>query len=170
MDDVRTRLDHDLKTAVSRLRHPGGVAAIEDLPWTIRDSYPFADEIDGIQANESREIGLATRELLMQRVHRLSEALDRMSEGEYGTCAECGEAISAARLYAMPEGWTCVRCQNGIERVGHHMDQSRRSVFAASENKVTAAARQAYVHASYLPSQDDRDVRVPGTLRAAVNF
>jgi RNA polymerase-binding transcription factor DksA len=170
MDDVRNRLDQDLKTAVSRLRHRGGAAAIEELPWTIRDSCPFADEVDWIQANESRDVGLATRELLMERVNRLSAALDRMSEGAYGTCAECGEGISAARLHATPEVQTCVRCQDGIERVGRQMDRSRRSVFAASEYGAMAAPSQAFIRASYLPSEDDRDVRVPGTLRAAVSF
>lgn len=170
MDDVRNRLDQDLKTAVSRLRHLDGAAAIEELPWTIRDSCPFADEVDGIQANESREVGLATRELLMERVNRLSAALDRMSEGAYGTCVECGEAISAARLHAMPEVQTCVRCQDGIERVGRHMDRSRRSVFAAIGAGAMDATSQASIGALYLPNEGDRDVRVPGTLRAAAGF
>ena len=79
MDDVRNRLDQDLKTAVSRLGHLRGAAAIEERPWTIRDSGASADEVDRLQANESREVGLATRELLMARVKRLSAALDRMS-------------------------------------------------------------------------------------------
>jgi DnaK suppressor protein len=170
MNDVRNRLDQDLKTAVSRLRHPGGPPAIEELSWTIQDSFPFADEVDGIQANESREVGLATRELLIERVNRLSAALDRMRDGAYGTCVECGQAISAARLHAMPEVQTCVRCQDGIERVGRHMDRSRRSVFAASEDGPMAAMSQASIRAPYLPSEDDRDVRVPGTLRAAASF
>ena len=170
MDDVRNRLDQDLKTAVSRLGHLVGAAAIEELPWTIRDSHPCADEVDGIQANESREVGFATRELLMERVKRLSAALDRMSEGAYGTCVECGEAISAARLHATPEVQTCVRCQDGLERVGRHMDHSERSVFGASEDRAMAAASQASIHASYLPSEDDRDLRVPGALRSAVSF
>jgi RNA polymerase-binding transcription factor DksA len=171
MDDVRNRLDQDLKTAISRLRHPGGAAAlIAELPWTIRDSCSFADEVDGIQANESREVGWATRELLMERVNRLSAALDRMRDGAYGTCVECGQAISAARLHAMPEVQTCVRCQDGIERVGSPMDRSRGSVFAASEDGAMAAASLASIRARYLPSEDDRDVRVPGTLRAAASF
>jgi DnaK suppressor protein len=170
MDDLRGRLDQDLKAVVSRLRHPGGAAVIEDLPWTIRDSYPFADEVDGIQANESREIGLATRELLLERVNRLSAALDRMSAGGYGTCVECGQAISAARLHATPEVQTCVRCQDGIERAGLLMDWSRRSVFAASEDGEMVAASQASTRAPHLPSGDDGDVRVPGILRAATTF
>jgi RNA polymerase-binding transcription factor len=170
MDDVRNRLDQDLKTTVSRLGHLSGATAIEERPWTIRDSGPCADEVDGIQTNESREVGLATRELLMERVKRLSAALDRMSEGGYGTCVECGKQISAARLHASPEVQTCVRCQDGIERVGRHLDRSRHSVFDTSEAGAMAAANQVSIHAPYRPSEDDRDVQVPGTLRSAVGF
>jgi DnaK suppressor protein len=115
MNDVRTRLDQDLKVAVSRLRQLGGAAAVEERPWTILNSRPFADEVDGMQASESREIGFATRELVLERVSRLSAALDRMNEGEYGTCVECDGPISLARLDAMPEVQTCVRCQDRLE-------------------------------------------------------
>ena len=52
MDDIRNRLDQDLKTAVSRLGHLRGAAAIEERPWTIRDSGPSADEVDRLQATE----------------------------------------------------------------------------------------------------------------------
>ena len=169
MDDVRNRLDQDLKTAISRLGDLSGAAAIEERPWTIRDSGPCADEVDRLQANESREVGLATRELLMERVNRLSAALDRMSAGAYGTCVECGDTISAARLCATPEVQTCVRCQDGIERVGRHVDRSRDSVYV-SDAGAMAAANQISFHAPYRPSEDDRDVRVPGTLRSAVSF
>jgi RNA polymerase-binding transcription factor DksA len=170
MDDVRNRLDQDLRTAVSRLRHLGDAVAIEAPPRTIRDSCPFADEVDGIQANETREVGLATRELLMARVNRLSAALDRMTEGAYGTCVECGETISAARLHALPEVQTCVRCQASIERVGRHLTRSRRSVFAASEAEAIGATSRGALDALYLPHDGNRDVRVPGTLRAAASF
>jgi DnaK suppressor protein len=116
MYDVRTRLDQDLKVAVSRLRYLRGAAEVEERPETIGDTCPFADEVDGIQASESREIGFATRELLLERVHRLSAALDRMNAGEYGTCVECDEPISPARLHAMPDVQACVRCQDRLER------------------------------------------------------
>src|SRR3989442_7862174 len=113
--DIRKRLETDLKEAVSRLRQMGGTAALDELPSG--EHWAYADEVDEIQANERREIGFATRELLVERVNRLSAALDRLSEGEYGTCVECGEEISPARLRAMPEVQTCVRCQDRIERL-----------------------------------------------------
>jgi RNA polymerase-binding transcription factor len=116
MDDIRQRLEQDLRTAVSRLRPPNGALAVEEPPWAIGDRCPFADEVEEVQVNETREIGFATRELLRERVNRLSAALDRINDGEYGTCIECGEAISPARLRAAPEAQTCVRCQDRLER------------------------------------------------------
>src|SRR5438094_9901897 len=70
MYDVRTRLDQDLKAAVSRLRQLGGAAQAEERSGTIGDTCPFADEVDWIQVSERRELGFATRELVLERVNR----------------------------------------------------------------------------------------------------
>src|SRR5437867_11863902 len=121
MESVRERLEEDLRTAVGRLRPMGGAVAVEELPGAIGDNSPFADEVDEIQANERREIGFATRELLVDRVNRIAAALERLDEGEYGVCVECGENIAPARLRVMPEVLTCVRCQDRLERTSRHL-------------------------------------------------
>jgi RNA polymerase-binding transcription factor DksA len=134
METIRERLEEDLRTAVSRLRHMGGAVAVEELPGPIGDNSPFADEVDEIQANERREIGFATRELLVDRVNRLSAALERLRSGEYGTCVECEEAISPARLRALPEVQTCVRCQDRIERMGRHVEREEEDLETADDD------------------------------------
>src|ERR1700675_2678646 len=116
MDDIRKRRDHNLAGALLRLRQIGVAVAVEKLPGASGDNSRFADEVDEIQASEDREISFATRERLVERVNRLSAALDRLNDGEYGVCMECAERISPARLHAVPEVQTCVRCQDGIER------------------------------------------------------
>jgi DnaK suppressor protein len=121
MDAIRRRLEQNLTTAVRRLRQVGGAVALEEVTRAI-DGNGFADEMDVIQANERREIEFATRELLVERVRRLGTALDRLNDGEYGTCVECGEPIAPARLRAMPEVETCVRCQDRIERFGRTLE------------------------------------------------
>jgi len=146
MDDARTRLDQDLKTAVSRLRQLGGAVAVEERPGTIEDTCPFADEVDGIQASESREIGFATRELVLERVNRLSAALDRMNEGEYGICVECDEPISPARLQAMPEVQTCVRCQDRLERLGQPHPMIHRNGVRQQRNRRAERATERKWH------------------------
>jgi RNA polymerase-binding transcription factor DksA len=121
MDAIRMRLEQDLRVAVGRLRQHGGTTALEDLLGPSGESLAYADEVDEIQANERREIGFATRELLVERVNKLAAALDRLNDGEYGTCTECGEQIAAARLRVIPEVQTCVRCQDTLERYGRHL-------------------------------------------------
>src|SRR5882724_7293109 len=133
METIRERLEEDLRTAVSRLRRMGGAVAVEELPGPIGDNSPFADEVDEIQANERREIGFATRELLVDRVNRIAAALERLDEGEYGVCVECGESIAPARLRVMPEVTTCVRCQDRLERQGRHVQPVEVEVGAEDE-------------------------------------
>jgi RNA polymerase-binding transcription factor len=122
MKGIQERLEEELQGAVNRLRRMDGAVALEDFPGVIGDNSPFADEVDEIQANEGREIGFATRTLLVERVHKLRNALDHLREGDYGTCIECGEPIAAARLRALPEVETCVRCQDRIERYGRQLE------------------------------------------------
>lgn len=135
METIRERLEEDLRTAVGRLRQMGGAVAVEEVPGAIGANSPFADEVDEIQANERREIGFATRELLVGRVNRLSAALDRLNDGEYGTCVECEEPISPARLQALPEVQTCVRCQDRIERLGRQFDQDEDEAETVSDDE-----------------------------------
>jgi len=122
MDGIRKRLEQDLRIAVGRLRQVGGAAALEDLLGTSGEHWAYPDEVDGIQASERREIGFATRELLVERVNRIVAAIERLDAGEYGVCVECGEAIAPARLRVMPEVTTCVRCQDRLERMGRHLE------------------------------------------------
>ena len=122
MKRIQERLEEELQGAVNRLRRMDGAVALEDFPGVIGDNSPFADEVDEIQANEGREIGFATRTLLVERVHKLRNALEHLRDGDYGTCIECGEPIAAARLRAMPEVETCVRCQDRIERYGRQLE------------------------------------------------
>jgi DnaK suppressor protein len=133
MDGIRKRLEQDLRIAVGRLRQVGGASALDDLLGTSGVHWAFADEVDEIQANERREIGFATRELLVERVNRIAAALERLDQGEYGTCVECGEAIAPARLRVMPEVTTCVRCQDRLERLGRHLQAAEVEVGAEDE-------------------------------------
>jgi DnaK suppressor protein len=94
---------------------------VSDVP-VLGDNSTFAEEVDEIQASERREIGFATRELAVERVNRLVAAIDRLNDGEYGQCVECGEAIAPARLLVIPEVPTCVKCQDQIERFGRNLE------------------------------------------------
>jgi RNA polymerase-binding transcription factor DksA len=46
---------------------------------------------------------------------RINEALNRLEEGKYGYCFECGEEISEARLRALPFAVRCKDCEEARE-------------------------------------------------------
>jgi DnaK suppressor protein len=120
MEDVKKKLEAELNRTVERIRHMGGTATSVQTMNALGDTSQLADEVDVIQINEDREMSFATRSLLVERANRLAEALERLRDGEYGVCQECGEVIAPARLKAMPEVMTCVRCQDRLERMTRH--------------------------------------------------
>jgi len=115
MRDVRKRLERERQAAATRLRQMGGSIILEE---TTTPADSVWDEADHIQASEQREMGLMSRERLVERIERLTAALKRIEDGTYGTCVECGKPIGQARLKAIPEAVTCVTCQEKIERGG----------------------------------------------------
>jgi RNA polymerase-binding transcription factor len=116
MEEIKQRLESELNHAMHRLRQQGGAIAVEELPGAVGDNLPMAGDVDVIGVSEDREMSFATRSLLVERANKLAEALERLRTGEYGFCEECGEPIAPARLRAMPEVLTCVRCQDRRER------------------------------------------------------
>ena len=116
MDGIRKRLESELSHTVNRIRRMGGGVVFEEFPGAVGDNTPLADEVDLIQLNEDREMSFATRSMLVERANKLAEALERLRGGDYGICQECEEPIAPARLRAMPEVTTCVRCQDRLER------------------------------------------------------
>src|SRR5262245_53308504 len=115
MKGTRERLERELARAANRLRQMTH-GALEESTSAAADKY--GDEADEIVASEEREMRFGARQLLVERVSRIRAALDRLKNGAYGVCVECGEAISAARLRALPEVETCIRCQDRLERLG----------------------------------------------------
>jgi len=135
MDEVRDRLERELRSTIERLKQLGGAILIEDVPGAIGDNSPFADELDEIQVNGDREISFATRSLLIDRANKLADALERIKDGAYGICDDCGEPIAPARLKVMPEVTTCVRCQDRIERQARRRDTVGAFLGAAEDDE-----------------------------------
>src|SRR6266545_4967756 len=121
MDEIRKNLEAELNRTVERIRQMGGAATSVQTMGAVGDTSQLADEVDVIQVNEDREMNFATRSLLVERANRLAEALERLRGGDYGVCQECDEAIAPARLMAMPEVMTCVRCQDRLERTSRYL-------------------------------------------------
>jgi RNA polymerase-binding transcription factor DksA len=65
---------------------------------------PNPDHFDLAQAQITREQRAAT-------LAQIEIALQRLDDGTYGQCAQCGEWIEPGRLSVLPYASLCVRCQ-----------------------------------------------------------
>lgn len=45
-------------------------------------------------------------------------ALERMAEGSYGECVDCGQSVGVPRLLAQPSATRCIACQSKAEAQG----------------------------------------------------
>ena len=99
--DVGTALRRRL-AEISR-EHQQIVAEAQQIRAGAMSVTDFAE--DGAMASESEQDDLLASRLLRQ-ADQLNEALARLEDGTYGTCQECGKAIGAPRLKALPHA-TC---------------------------------------------------------------
>jgi DnaK suppressor protein len=76
-----------------------------------------ADDVDFAQAISDRETSDMLIRLLGENREQVERALDRLAEGTYGICEDCGERIPAERLRFRPESTRCVECQARQDRL-----------------------------------------------------
>lgn len=60
----------------------------------------------------------AEKERDQQELQQIDSARERMRDGSYGQCVDCGAVIATARLHALPSAERCIACQEAYER-GH---------------------------------------------------
>ena len=107
------------KKQVSKFRKVLEVSVIElDSSTRQRDAIVIegsADELDrGLRASE-RELAVRNLEAVSAKQRAARAALRRIEEGTYGTCLDCDDAISPARLAALPWAALCIRCQEMLD-------------------------------------------------------
>lgn len=66
----------------------------------------------------SREVLYNLSEVQRQRVQDIDAALERLEQGVYGICAECGEEIDPQRLQVRPFSRYCIDCKTDLEKFG----------------------------------------------------
>jgi RNA polymerase-binding transcription factor DksA len=93
----------------------------EEVEREILFEGPLVQEsVGGLQECEPSESCIQDfewqhRETLEERLRALNDAQDRLMDGGYGCCLECGEQINAKRLAADPALSLCLDCQTQNE-------------------------------------------------------
>ena len=61
------------------------------------------------------DIEFALIQMKAETLNKINEALNRLEEGTYGNCFECGDEISHPRLRALPFAVRCRDCEEARE-------------------------------------------------------
>jgi DnaK suppressor protein len=95
-----------LRRMVSRTEEDGRIA----------DQDPAQDIADRAASSYTKEFLFSQSSNERQLLHMVETALQRIREGQFGECVNCGEEINAKRLEAVP--WTryCITCQEKVEQ------------------------------------------------------
>jgi DnaK suppressor protein len=72
----------------------------------------FPDPTDRASLESDRNATLRIRDRERKLINKIEEALQRIADGTYGLCEECGEAIGVERLKARPVTTLCIDCKN----------------------------------------------------------
>jgi DnaK suppressor protein len=84
-------------------------ARLERITANLRRGYD-ADSKERAKEMEDNEVVDALGNEARTEVAKVSAALRRMDNGEFGSCIECGTDIEGARLAAYPYADECIDC------------------------------------------------------------
>ena len=109
LETFRKRLEERqqaLRKAVSRTEEDGRVA----------DQDTAQDIADRAASSYTKEFLFSVSNNDRQLLQMVENALQRIREGSFGECVNCGAEINAKRLEAVP--WTryCIECQEKLEK------------------------------------------------------
>ena len=79
-------------------------------PATRIESTTEGDVCDISSMERERNMSLQMIERDRSKLKAVEDALERIEDGSFGSCDECGETISAGRLKIMPFANVCVAC------------------------------------------------------------
>ena len=78
----------------------------------LRDDVSYGEGFaDAAAATAERTEVIGLVDSVKAMLENVDAALERIAEGTYGTCAECGKKIGRARLEFRPESIYCVDCK-----------------------------------------------------------
>ncbi len=66
--------------------------------------------------NYEQDFTLSLMENDQQALNAVAEALERINDGSYGKCTECGKTIPKTRLDVLPHTPVCINCATLLEQ------------------------------------------------------
>lgn len=80
------------------------------------DLHDVTDRKDEANDRLLAQVGNAEVERDLEELRAIALACERIADGSYGRCTDCGVDIDPLRLLAQPTAFRCTRCQAEAER------------------------------------------------------
>jgi len=90
----------------------GAQKAVTDMT-DVGGNFPDPTDRASFESDMSYKLRIKDRERKL--IPKIKEALERLEDGSYGICEECGEEISEERLLARPVTTLCIKCKTRQE-------------------------------------------------------
>jgi DnaK suppressor protein len=81
------------------------------------DTDDLPDEMDLASSEYLQSFTFRLRGREKAFLDKIQKAIDKIDNGTFGVCDDCGDKISVKRLEARPETTLCIRCKEDQERV-----------------------------------------------------
>ncbi len=88
----------------------------KSVPEALTTRTDTGDVVDQAGGERERELSLLFSGRDREKLRAIDQALEKLKEGTYGVCEECGEKIGLGRIKAMPLARFCVSCQAMVEK------------------------------------------------------
>jgi DnaK suppressor protein len=73
------------------------------------------DAVESAEADIQEDIEFALVQMKSETLNKITDALGRLEQGDYGNCFDCGEEIAEKRLRALPFAVRCKDCEEARE-------------------------------------------------------
>ncbi|WPH23547.1 TraR/DksA family transcriptional regulator [Variovorax paradoxus] len=80
-------------------------------PGSTDDAHEVRSHADEAESERQDDVRFAEIEVDRLRLSEIEQAQQRIAEGRYGLCIDCGEDIPRERLLAQPMAIRCAACQ-----------------------------------------------------------
>ncbi len=88
----------------------------KSLPEDLARTFDIGDEGDRADSERAQGVSVLLSMRGKEKLLAIDDALDKIQDGTYGECEECGDDIGAGRLKAIPLAKLCISCQSQLEK------------------------------------------------------
>lgn len=98
------------------------------LNGVIQTGETKGDEIDLLNAQKQQSLNMRLDQRNVLFLKKVAEAKQKILQGTYGECEDCGDDIAARRLSARPTAALCIDCQEEKEKADFGNINKRRDL------------------------------------------